>query len=153
VRLLSARDQTIELQHELPLDQKVHRCGGRKEGEIEKLMPSDDEIWLHKERSWAEWTKITGLAHRTMKRDFEARGWVKATNGLPQMKKGPCAICGRSVPIIELSLRRECRACAERIQKTSVYRREFSAWLERHPEMEDRMMRQREEDAGLLVGI
>lgn len=89
-----------------------YRGGSRKEGELEALTPTDDEVWEKRDKTWSWWCRELGVGVHWFRRTMKERGWVRRSTGTPGLlEAAPCRECGESRALGELDESRLCEEC------------------------------------------
>lgn len=99
---------------------------------VERL--TDDLLWRYRHRSTREWAARTGFQPDSINRHMLRRGWRRdpRIENAP-ITHAPCADCGRSRALIDLSQDRLCLRC-EKDPVRKLVRREMKAFLKRNPQ-------------------
>lgn len=109
-----------------------------KSGEIETLLPTDEEIWAARETvTWKDWAERTGLVRSTIGRRLATRGWRKQCQ-TGRITVAPCRECGSATPVEDLTEDRVCSECMADESRPDPdvlrFRQELQAWKKRQRE-------------------
>lgn len=89
--------------------------------DLASVLPSDDEVWKHRTRTWPQWAHATGVHRDTVRKHLRDRGWVKGRgndSGCDGMIRAPCRSCLATFTVTVAHSVRACPECAAEAQGT-----------------------------------
>ena len=80
---------------------------------LARYLPTDDEVWRERHRTWADWAGACGVSVATVSREMTRRGWVRVSRGIRgELLEAPCSECGESFRVGAYQVRL-CASCRD----------------------------------------